>query len=300
LWSLPPAGWAGCTWTPAQAPAKVAGAAGDPCWADGWCHPSWPQGARDLLAIDWGYEADHPFATGAGSSPRRGFTFAWHLLPTAGRALGQRAGQHPGRARDGLAAGAGGFLLADWGDNGHWQQLPISYPAWVYGAAAGWNPGSEEGLDVERFLSAQVFLDPSGAAARALALLGEAGENEVARLPNATVLAVLLLLDLQPYHRQALERFRGCRFEREEALLEQSLRLLGEARAAADDGQLLGRELELTAALLRHATRLGRERFATAGLSTREIAPPRRRSLAEELEPEARYRGLGRPVRPGA
>ena len=82
-----------------------------------------------------------------------------------------------------------------------------------------------------------MFLDPSGAAARALALLGEAGENEVARLPNATVLAVLLLLDLQPYHRQALERFRGCRFEREEALLEQSLRLLGEARAAADDGQ---------------------------------------------------------------
>ncbi|OHD76817.1 MAG: hypothetical protein A2V99_04435 [Spirochaetes bacterium RBG_16_67_19] len=269
------------------------------CWADVLVrHPELAREVpRDLLAIDWGYEADHPFAAECRIFAEAGVSFyvcpgtsSWNSL--GGRRANARANIHAA-ARDGLAAGAGGFLLADWGDNGHWQQLPISYPAWVYGAAAGWNPGSEEGLDVERFLSAQVFLDPSGAAARALALLGEAGENEVARLPNATVLAVLLLLDLQPYHRQALERFRGCRFEREEALLEQSLRLLGEARAAADDGQLLGRELELTAALLRHAARLGRERFATAGLSTREIAPPRRRSLAEELDGlEARYRRL--------
>ena len=201
---------------------------------------------RDLLAIEWGYEADHPFAAECRVFAEAGVSFyvcpgtsSWNSL--GGRRANARANIRAA-ARDGLAAGAGGFLLADWGDNGHWQQLPVSYPAWVYGAAAGWNPGSEEGLDVERFLSAQVFLDPSGAAARALALLGEAGESEVARLPNATVLAVLLLLDLQPYHRQALERFRGCRFEREEALLEESLRLLGRGpaggrrRAAAGPG----------------------------------------------------------------
>jgi hexosaminidase len=267
------------------------------CWADVLVR--YPELARevprDLLAIDWGYEADHPFAAECRVFAEAGVSFyvcpgtsSWNSL--GGRRANARANIRAA-ARDGLAAGACGILLSDWGDNGHWQQLPVSYPAWVYGAAAGWNPGSEEGLDVEGFLSAQVFLDPSGTMARALALLGEAGESVA--LPNATVLAVLLLLDLQPYHRQALERFRGCRFEREEALLEESLRLLGQARPAADDGQLVGRELELTAGLLRHAVRLGRERFATPGLSTREIALPRRRSLAEELDGlEAGYRRL--------
>ena len=30
-------------------------------------------------------------------------------------------------AESGLAAGARGFLLTDWGDNGHWQHLPVSF-----------------------------------------------------------------------------------------------------------------------------------------------------------------------------
>jgi hypothetical protein len=261
-------------------------------------HPELAREApRDLLAIEWGYEADHPFAAECRVFAEAGLRFhvcpgtsSWNSL--GGRPANARANIRAA-ARDGLAAGACGLLLADWGDNGHWQQLPVSYPAWVYGAAAAWNPGSEEGLDVERFLSAQVLLDPGGAAARALALLGEAGESGVPRLPNATVLATLLLLDLQPYHRQALEGLRGGRFEREEALLEEALRLLGQARPAAADGPLLGQELELTAGLLLHAARLGRERFATPGLQTREIPRAKRRSLAEELDDlEARYRRL--------
>jgi hypothetical protein len=184
-------------------------------------------------------------------------------------------------------------LLTDWGDNGHWQQLPVSYPAYVYAATAAWNPGSAEQVDVEGFLSDQVFLDPTGAAAQALALLGQAGLNPVAALPNTTVLGTLLLLRLQPYHRSALERFRGYRFEAEEALLEESLRLLAGARPRVDDGELVLDELRLTASLLRHAARLGRERFATPGLATREIPPPKRRRLAEELgELVADYRRL--------
>ncbi len=252
---------------------------------------------RDLVAVEWGYEADHPFAVECRVLAEAGLSFyvcpgtsSWNSL--GGRWANARANIRAA-ARDGLAAGAEGFLLADWGDNGHWQQLPVSYPAYVYGAAAGWNPGSEEGLDVEGFLSAQVFLDRTGAAARALGLLGEVGLNSVAALPNATVLAVLLLLTLEPYHRQALERFRGYRFEREEALLAESLRQLAGARPLADDGELLRGELELTAGLLHHAARLGRERFATPGLATREIPRPERRRLAEELDGlVAEYRRL--------
>jgi hexosaminidase len=252
---------------------------------------------RDLTVLDWGYEADHPFAGECRSIAEAGLRFYVCPGTSSWNSLGGRWGNARANiraaARDGLAAGAKGFLLTDWGDNGHWQQLPVSYPAYVYGAAAGWNPGSEEGLDVERFLSAQVFLDSTGGGARALALLGEAGENPVARLPNATVLAVLLLLSLEPYHRRTLERFRGYPFEREFALLDEARRLLAAAEPRADDGEVLRAELELTAGLLLHAAGLGRARFATAGLAASEIPRPERRRLAEELDGLAeRYRRL--------
>jgi hexosaminidase len=259
------------------------------CWGDILVrYPELVQGLpKDLIVLDWGYEAQHPLARECRLFAESGLSFyvcpgtsSWNSL--GGRWDNARA-NIAAAAREGRDCGAAGLLLTDWGDNGHWQQLPVSYPAYVFAAAAAWNPGSEEGLDVEGFLSSQVFLDPTGSAARSLALLGEAGSSPIEALPNASVLAVLLLLRLEPYHRRALERFRGCRFEGEEALLEESLRLLTGARPLADDGELVRDELRFTASLLLHAARLGRARFATPGLATREIPPAERRGLAKEL-----------------
>jgi hypothetical protein len=252
---------------------------------------------RDLIALDWGYEADHPFAgecrllAGAGSRfyvcPG---TSSWNSI--GGRWANARANIRSA-AREGLAVGAAGFLLTDWGDNGHWQQLPVSFPAYVYGSAAAWNPAGAEELDVAEFLSRQVFLDETGGAARALLELGEVGENDRARLPNATILGVLLLLPLQPYYRKALELYRGYGFERERARIEAALGLLSGARLEAADGKLLREELQLTAHLLKHATDLGRARLATPSLAMAEMAESERRRLAQELaDLSAGYRRL--------
>jgi hypothetical protein len=35
--------------------------------------------------------------------------------------------------------GAIGYLVTDWGDHGHWQQLPISFFGFVAGSGFGWN-----------------------------------------------------------------------------------------------------------------------------------------------------------------
>jgi len=252
---------------------------------------------RDLIALEWGYEADHPFARECRIFAEAGVPFYVCPGTSSWNSIGGRWGNAQANiasaAREGLAAEAEGFLLTDWGDNGHWQQLPVSYPAYVYGAAAGWNPGSEGELDVEGFLSRHILLDPTGGTARALLAMGEVSDNEVVRLPNAGVLAVLLALQLQPYHQKALERFRGYAFERERALLDDALRSLAGAKLQADDGGLVREELEFTAQLLEHAARLGRARFATPGLATAEIPQQERRSLGAELESlAARYRKL--------
>ena len=49
----------------------------------------------------------------------------------------------------GADGGAAGFMLADWGDNGHWQPLAVSLPSIVRGAVAAWTGrAGDEATDV--------------------------------------------------------------------------------------------------------------------------------------------------------
>ena len=142
-------------------------------------------------------------------------------------------------------------------------------------------------------MSLHVLHDSTGSAARALLALQNLDENQRVRHPNATILAVLLLLQLQPYHRELLPKYRGYDFQWESEQVEKADRLLSAARLQGDDGTLLHEELEFTARLLGHAARLGRQRFATPNLEVSEIPASERGRLAEELaDLSERYRRL--------
>ncbi|MFV2040057.1 MAG: glycoside hydrolase [Acidimicrobiales bacterium] len=52
---------------------------------------------------------------------------------------GNAAGNIADAVSVGAAHGAAGFLLTDWGDNGHWQPLAVSLPSMVRASAAAWN-----------------------------------------------------------------------------------------------------------------------------------------------------------------
>ena len=270
---------------------------------------------RDVVALDWGYEADHPFDRECRALAEAGLRFyvcpgtsSWNSL---GGRWGNARSNIDAAVAAGLSAGAEGFLLTDWGDNGHWQQLPVSYPAWVYGAAASWNPEGAHRMDVEACLSRLVLEDPAvagasgadgrgagaggmagcGRSTRALMILEEVYDDGIRTLPNAGILAVLLLLQLQPYHAGCFEAYRGHEFERERARLKEVRRLLGQAQAEV--GSTTAEELSFTADLMLHAARLGAARFATPHLRTAEIPAPVRGTLVEELESLIqRYRRL--------
>lgn len=250
---------------------------------------------RDVVALDWGYEAGHPFAGECRAFAEAGLRFyvcpgtsSWNSL--GGRWANAR-GNVDAAVAAGLSAEAEGLLLTDWGDNGHWQQLPVSYPGWLYGAAAAWNPQGAGHLDLEGCLSRHVFQDPSGKAARALMILAEVYDDGIQALPNAGILGVLLLLRLQPYYEGGFEAYRGHEFASERGRIEEALRLLGQAQEGVEP--VTAEELTITAGLMLHAARLGEARFATPHLSTAEIPAALRRSLAGELESLIRrYRRL--------
>ena len=100
---------------------------------------------RDAVALEWGYEADHPYAEHCAALASAGLAFyvcpgtsSWNSL--AGRP--HNALENVARAAaEGLRHGAAGLLVTDWGDNGHLQPLPASYPGLAAAAGSAWNAG---------------------------------------------------------------------------------------------------------------------------------------------------------------
>jgi hypothetical protein len=129
-----------------------------------------------VVALEWGYEAAHPFARRCARLAAAGIPFyvcpgtsSWRSL--AGRVDNALANLRCA-AEAGLQQGAVGYLVTDWGDLGHWQPLPASYPGFAYGAAVAWAYQANVDLDMAHMLSTLVFHDAQGQMGRLAIELG--------------------------------------------------------------------------------------------------------------------------------
>jgi hypothetical protein len=75
-------------------------------------------------------------------------------------------------AEVGLDRGASGYLITDWGDNGHLQPPSISFGPLVFGGAVAWSLASNRDLDLPAVLDRHVFADPTGRLGAAVDGLG--------------------------------------------------------------------------------------------------------------------------------
>ncbi|MEI8079534.1 MAG: family 20 glycosylhydrolase, partial [bacterium] len=158
-----------------------------------------PELPSDMVAMVWGYEADHPFATQCAAFAKSGLAFqvcpgtsSWNSL--TGR-TDNAIGNLRAAAEHGLAAGAVGYLITDWGDCGHWQPLAVSYLAYAYGAAVAWHGAGNRDLDVPAMLDRHVFQDAGGVLGRAAFNLGNSYLQTRSAMQNKT-LAVAFLYDM--------------------------------------------------------------------------------------------------------
>lgn len=109
-----------------------------------------PEIPADSVALEWGYEADHPFDVHGARFAAAGVPFyvcpgtsSWNSL--AGRTQNMLENLRSA-AENGLKHGACGYLITDWGDGGHWQPLGVSFAAFAYGASLSWCLGANRGL----------------------------------------------------------------------------------------------------------------------------------------------------------
>ena len=111
---------------------------------------------KDVIALDWGYEANHPFERECAAFKAAGLDFyvcpgtsSWRSL--CGRVENMR-GNLEAAERAGRLNGAKGYLVTDWGDDGHWQPLAASLPGLVMGGAFAASGAKAAKMDLEREL----------------------------------------------------------------------------------------------------------------------------------------------------
>ncbi|HKI87219.1 MAG TPA: glycoside hydrolase family 20 zincin-like fold domain-containing protein [Thermoanaerobaculia bacterium] len=259
----------------------------------------------DVIPLAWGYEADHPFTESADRLQATGLSY--YLCPgtsswlSFGGRLDNALYNMSNAARAAHDSKASGLLIADWGDQGHLQPLPVSYLPLLAGAGAAWTARSS--LEPSSRNWSQVFdrLVLPGAG------LGElvCGLGRVHRLlgtpdRNGTALFHLLASWWDPIDHPRYRRLTTAALDRVEAALEElGPRRLESADPDGSEGSVR-RELEWVAAALLLAVRVGRARLAARD-KLRDIPPDERRALARgvrELVEERRALWLGRN-RPG-
>jgi Glycosyl hydrolase family 20, domain 2/Glycosyl hydrolase family 20, catalytic domain len=153
-------------------------------------------GTPNTIALNWGYEADHPFEKEARLFARSKIPF--YVCPgtsTWQTMVGRHDNALPNlrvAARAGHKYGAIGYLITDWGDGGHPQPLAVSWPLFLAGAALAWNA---TGLDEQKLvpvLSRDVFADSTGIIAKAAFQLGFAHRKLKVAAPNETPLGTVI------------------------------------------------------------------------------------------------------------
>jgi hexosaminidase len=130
-----------------------------------------PELPRDVVPLVWGYEADHPFDEQC--AKLRGHRVGLSRLSRHLR-VEQPRGPHRHRNRqlrnsppkpDAVTAPAG-YLVTDWGDNGHWQPYAASLLPFAAGAGFAWCGAAQEAADLLAQADEHVFRDPQRTTAR--------------------------------------------------------------------------------------------------------------------------------------
>ncbi|MFP4484233.1 MAG: beta-N-acetylhexosaminidase [Spirochaetaceae bacterium] len=178
-----------------------------------------------VTVLEWGYEADHPFA-------ERAARFAAlnrdYLLVSGTSSWNGPTGRLENALKNTLSAVRAatrfkgrGVVITDWGDNGHTQQLPISLPPWVYAAGAAWGPEENAEMDLAGAVRCHALGTLPSEVTSVLMDLGYLHRDEPEPLPNATFLGAVLLPGLHPYYGRDGSRFVGASFAEVERKLEE-------------------------------------------------------------------------------
>jgi hypothetical protein len=216
---------------------------------------------KNVIALNWGYEADHPFEREAALFAKSRIPF--YVCPGTSTWM-TLVGKHDNAlanlrhaAKAGRKHGAIGYLITDWGDGGHPQPLAVSWMPFAAGAAMAWCEKSFNESSLIPAVSRDIFGDSAKQVAKAAYALGLAHRKLNFNEPNLTPLGAVIAAPLpesrELFCRNGHKYYAGIRpkairrtlqtVQKQRANLEQSKR----GGNISAEGKILVRELELAA-----------------------------------------------------
>ncbi len=248
-----------------------------------------PQIPPDVIAMEWGYEAAHPFAEHGRKFAASGIPFyvvpgtsSWNsLLGRTNNSLENLRNA----AVNGMTNGSIGYLVTDWGDNGHWQFLPVSFAPFAYGAALSWCAQENTSLPLAKALDVHVFMDAAGKMGQAVLDLGNAHTITGVSIGNSSVYYGLLLSAVQGSPVKG--PLKGMTIAGNDAAItaiSDAVSRIGESDMRRPDAGLIKSELETNAALAALSLKIGSERLKNGNVSTSQLPKETGKTLAAELD----------------
>ncbi len=127
---------------------------------------------KDVVFIDWGYNVDYPYHKNLKLLSELGVTFMAAPATSTWGVITSRYLEMVTSIRNACLYtkmyGGEGMLLTDWGDIGHLQYWPYSYPGIIYGAMCSWDVENSREYEIKPYLEslvgknlASVILDAS-------------------------------------------------------------------------------------------------------------------------------------------
>jgi hypothetical protein len=262
--------------------------------------------SKDIIALNWGYEATHPFdrETRLFAKSKIPFyvcpgTSAWMtLIGKYDNALKNL--RHAAEA--GRAQGAMGYLITDWGDGGHPQPLAVSWLPFAAGAAMAWCGKTFDEGSLIPVLSRDIFQDRTGSVAKAALALGMAHRKLHFTDANVTPLGAVIAAPppeaRELFCRHGLKYFKQIRAHDIQAAareIGQQLAILKKAwRSAAISpaGKILVRELQLAARMAEHSCRFMLWQQAVAGGKTSQARQMAKAGIKELAQLEKDFKAF--------
>ena len=246
-------------------------------------------GTPNLIALNWGYEADHPFDREAALFAKAKIPFyvcpgtsTWQTL--IGRHDNALANLRAA-AQAGSRHGALGYLITDWGDGGHPQPLAVSYLPYLAGASLSWCAKTFDEAKLIPVLSRDVFKDPTGNAAKAALALGLSHRKLNFTVPNETPLGTAIAVP-PPEQQELFCRYgwkhhawiSGKNIRAALKEIKKQRAVLRQAKPSSEAGNVLVSELHLAARMAAESCRfmLWQQAVAKQG----RVSAPRRPDAA--------------------
>lgn len=154
---------------------------------------------KDITVLDWGYEADAPFASRAADLKKYGLPFilcpgtsVWTTL--TGRTENM-IGNILSAATSAIEYDAKGVLVTAWGDDGHIEYRPLNETGITYAAACNWGRLDTTEKEVVDYLNHHVYQDASEKTAQIILDIGRLYHYEEYPMFNGTIASMILLME---------------------------------------------------------------------------------------------------------